>query len=273
MDLNKLTNGRYGQFLYNVHDKIIGRALEAYGEWAQDELDLLKHFIKPGDTVIDLGANIGTHSIAFANFVGTTGKVIAFEPQRIIYQCLSANIALNSLMNVWAHPYGVSDEPSLIRMPQVDYTSEQNFGSISLRETGNGEEVPIVRLDDFCQESCSLIKMDVEGMEIAALKGAERLINKYKPILYTENNNNDRSAELIKYIESLGYNIYWHLSPFFNAKNFKNKPENIFGNIMDINLLCSMNQVNGSSNCFFPATAEINTPELAFQKFQATLKT
>ncbi|MCM8530155.1 MAG: FkbM family methyltransferase [Lentisphaeraceae bacterium] len=271
MDLNKLTNGRYGQFLYNAHDKVIGRALEYYGEWAQDELDLLKHFIKPGNTVIDVGANIGTHTLAFANFVGDTGKVIAFEPQRLIYQCLSANIALNSLTNVWAYQYGVSNEPGLINMPEIDYTSEHNFGSISLKEENTGEETPIVCLDDFCKEACSLIKMDVEGMEIAALKGATSLISNYKPTLYIENNSNKNSTKLIGFIKSLGYNIYWHLSPFYNKSNYKNQAENVLGNIMDINLLCSPNQVNGSSNCFFPVSPEVNTPEKAFQKFQATL--
>ena len=266
MKLNKSTSARYGHMLYKAHDKIIGKALEHYGEWAQDELNLLQNFIKPGDTVVDIGANIGTHTLAFAAFTGPSGKVLAFEPQRLIFQCLAANVANNDLENVFTYPYGVGAEAGLMHVPEVDYNSEENFGSISLVEENVGEPVPIVALDDLC-DSCNLLKIDVEGMEIAVLQGATELIKNCRPVLYTENNNNEKSPALINYIRNLGYHVYWHLSPFYNAGNFKGNAKNIFGNILDINILCSALPINGTSNCFFAATDELNTPEKAFQRF------
>lgn len=103
MQLNKLINTRYGQMLINSNDTIIGRYLDLYGEWYQAELDLLKDYIQPGFYCLDIGANVGTHTLFFANIVGKEGRIYSFEPQRVIFQLLSANIALNDYLNVWTN--------------------------------------------------------------------------------------------------------------------------------------------------------------------------
>ena len=86
--------------MYNVNDAFIGRSLDLYGEWCDDELHILGQILKPGDVVVDAGANIGTHTVAFAQAVGPNGLVVAFEPQRLVHQSLCGNIALNGLTNV-----------------------------------------------------------------------------------------------------------------------------------------------------------------------------
>src|ERR1700759_4504087 len=88
---------RHGGFMFNRNDAYIGRSLDLYGEWCDFEIQLLSRFINPGDTVVDVGANIGTHTVAFANLVGAGGVVPAFEPQRRLFQMLSGNVALNAL--------------------------------------------------------------------------------------------------------------------------------------------------------------------------------
>lgn len=82
---------RYGPMTVPKEDAVIGRALALYGEWAQSEIDLIARFLKEGDTVLDVGACVGTHSLAFDNFVGTTGKVIAFEASPTNFALLSQN--------------------------------------------------------------------------------------------------------------------------------------------------------------------------------------
>lgn len=266
MELNKFVQARYGNYLFNVSDKFIGRSLTEYGEWAEDELQLLKPFLAPGDTVVDIGANIGTHTLGFAEFVGASGRVIAFEPQRLIYQCLCANLALNNLAHVWALQVGVSDRQATMSVPQVDYNFDGNFGGIALCESGNGEQVPIVCLDDYNLTVCRLIKIDVEGMEYQVLKGAHKTISALKPVLYVENNKSDRSDELITFIEQLGYKVYWHFSPFFSPTNFYNNPVNVFGdNVFDSNLLC-LNNADDSVVDFISA-ADAREPEEAFNLF------
>ena len=99
---NRLKTCRHGEMIFNVHDQHIGRSLDLYGEWAESELELLGLFIKPGDLVVDVGANIGTHTVFFAQRAGAAGQVYALEPQRIVFQSLCANLALNGLLNVRA---------------------------------------------------------------------------------------------------------------------------------------------------------------------------
>ena len=73
---------------------------------------------------------------------------------------------------------------------------------------------------------------------VAAPQGRQDLIAKFSPSLYVENDRADRSAELIRFIDSLGYAMFWHRPPLFNPQNFLKHPENVFGNIVSINMLC-----------------------------------
>ena len=75
---------KHGYLMYNTNDMYIGRSLDVYGEWCETELDLLSDYIKPGDTILDVGANIGTHSLFFANSVGEKGNDFHFGPQQQI---------------------------------------------------------------------------------------------------------------------------------------------------------------------------------------------
>lgn len=84
--------GRYGKISFFSSDLVIGRSLRTYGEWAENEIRFLLRSVHPGDTVLDVGANIGTHTLAFARAVGVSGKVWAFEPRPEIFRVLDANI-------------------------------------------------------------------------------------------------------------------------------------------------------------------------------------
>ena len=108
---------RHGTFLYNTRDRFIGRSLELYGEYAELELQLLLRLIKPGDIVIDAGANIGALSVPMAQRVGPDGWVLAAEPQRLVHQALCANVALNGLLNVVAHWCGLGASPGVAVVP------------------------------------------------------------------------------------------------------------------------------------------------------------
>src|SRR4029078_4119505 len=92
-----IKNCRHGLFMYSRNDNFVGRGLDLYGEWCDFELQLLRNYIKYGDTGIDGGAHIGTHALASGNMVGPTGIVHAFEPQRRLFGMLAGNVALNSL--------------------------------------------------------------------------------------------------------------------------------------------------------------------------------
>ena len=237
-NFNRLKDTRHGRMLYNINDVYIGRSLDLYGEYNEQEIGLLLQLIRPGITVVDVGANIGTHTVPFAKAVGESGGVVAFEPQRLVFQMLCANVALNSLSNVRAFQYAVGEEQDTIVVPQLDLTQPHNLGGVELGSHATGEQVAMIRLDDMELPVCHLLKIDVEGMELAVLKGGKELIERCKPVLYVENDRKEKGDELIRYIAALGYRMYWHRPLLFNPGNFFKQSENVFGNVASHNMLC-----------------------------------
>ena len=235
---------RHGPMIYNRHDQWVGRSLDIYGEYNEAEADFLHQIINSGHNVVEIGANIGSHTVGLAKKAGPKGTVIAFEAQAVVFQTLCANVALNGLLNVKTFHMAVGNENGTITVPQPDYAKPGNFGGVSLGMADRGEQVQIVRIDDLLTlESCRLMKIDVEGMEADVVRGAENTIQSLKPILYIENDRQDKSPELIDLIMSLGYSLYWHLPPLFNRDNFFAIEKNLFQNdkgapYLSINMLC-----------------------------------
>lgn len=247
---NHLKQCRYGTMLYNIHDIYMGKALELYGEYCQAEIDLFDLYIQPGNIVIDVGANLGCHTVYFARKVGRAGGVLAFEPQRIIYQTLCANMALNQFTNAWCECAALGEQTGNIIVPQLDVHRDINFGSLSLGQfqAGQGEQVPLHVLDRWQLPRCDFIKIDVEGMESAVLGGATRIIKQFKPVMFIENDRREKSKALIEQLLALDYSLYWACLPLYNPNNFFKNPENIYANTVSLNLLCIHNSKPQDTN-------------------------
>lgn len=235
-----IVNGRDGYFIVNRNDYYVGKALEIYGEFSAIEAKFLKDLLTPGDLIVEVGSNIGGHTIGLARHVGIRGKVFAFEPQRSCYALLQAQIALNGINNVFSFNEGVGSKAGKLWLPPLDYCKQGNFGGVSLIDepiTGY-EAVTISRLDDkFLETKISLLKVDVEGMEREVLEGAEQMLSHIKPLLYVENDRVEKSAALIDFILSRNYRLFWHIPPLFNPSNFFNVSHNIYGNVASFNML------------------------------------
>ena len=248
--LNHLVKYKHGYILFNKLDRYIGQAIKYYGEFSEGEYRVFANFCSKGDYVIDAGANIGYHTLSLAQLVGKVGKVFSFEPQRILFQILNANVALNSMINVHAYDYGLGVENTYTYIyDNVDYSKATNPGSISLEclmankeeNKSNLRKTKIVSLDNFYDEPrLKFIKIDVEGMEKDVLLGAKNTIKKYRPILYVENDRRDKSKELIELIQSYDYRLYWHVVPLVNFKdNYANNTNNVWNGIFaSLNMLC-----------------------------------
>ena len=236
---NCLIKGRYGYILFNKNDTYVGRAFEKYGEFSENEVALFRQICTRGDIVIDIGANIGAHTLAFSEFVGSTGRVYAYEPQRIVFQTLCANMAINSIQNVECCQMAVADKKGMIRIPDIRYDLPANHGGFQVKEAQTGIKTPIISIDDvFETPRLKLIKIDVEGMETQVISGARQTIGRFKPFLYVENDQVEKSRGLIETIQALDYRLFWHLPPLFNPDNFAKDPENIFQGIVSFNMLC-----------------------------------
>ncbi|HEY2134256.1 MAG TPA: FkbM family methyltransferase [Xanthobacteraceae bacterium] len=227
---------RHGTMIYLRQDAYVGRSFEEYGEYSEGEVDLFRQCLAPGDVALDVGANFGSHTIPMAKFVGPTGFVHAFEPQRILFQLTCGNIALNELDNVRVLPCAVGRKPGSTKIPQIDYGRRNNFGGIAVGGE-RGEDVEVVTLDGLRLPKIKFIKIDVEGMELEVLLGARETLARCRPILYVENDRVDKADALAARLLETGYRLWWHTPPLYNAENFLGNPLNVFGNILSFNML------------------------------------
>ena len=99
--------------------------------------------------------------------------------------------------------------------------------------------MPCRRLDDLVgEQEVGLMKVDVEGFELSALRGAEATIDRSRPVLYVENDRVENSDALIDWIRAKDYRMWWHVPPLYNPSNFFAEKENIYPGTRSINMVC-----------------------------------
>ena len=145
--------------------------------------------------IVDGGTNIGFFSIPVAHMTQDRNiKIIGFEPQRQLFQALGGSLALNGYRNVYLHKYGLGAAQGIAEMPEVDYSTDQDFGQVSLSDKStvkehswmNDRTVNITSIDSMNLPRLDFLKLDVEGYEAQALTGALNTIQKYRPWLWVE---------------------------------------------------------------------------------------
>lgn len=233
----RLAQGRLGSFLYQDNDQFIGRALEVYGEASEGELELLRQLVVPAGVVIEAGANIGTIAIPLARALGPQGRLILFEPQRLIFQMLCGNLALNEISNTEALHKAVGAMGGVTTIQSVGYGQRFNYGSAQVG-VADGEAVEMVTIDSLELSRLDLLIADVEGYEEALLIGAERTLMRCRPSLYLENNIREKSPALLARLFACGYQVWWHLPPMFYAGNGRGVTKDVFNGMLTVNILC-----------------------------------
>jgi FkbM family methyltransferase len=257
---------KYGRFSFPKADMYIGRSLEVYGQYCESEVDLFQQILRKGDIVVDAGANIGAFTVPISKMIGSEGMVYAFEPQPFLCSLLSLNLLANDCFNARALSIALGERAGKITVPNFNYGARNNFGGISFAaphpkiEAGTGAlGIAKMRLDDVIDvPALRLIKADVEGMELAFLKGAKKILKTHKPYLYLECDKVDAADALIGFLESLGYRCFWHISALFDEGNWKGCAENVFGNATCVNLLCVPDDTKVEK--FNPATDSTSHP-------------
>ena len=235
---NRLKKCRHGAFLYNENDSLVGRSLHEYGEFSEGEVDVFRKLIEPGQVVLDVGAGTGIHTAIMARLAGSNGAVLAFEPQRLSFQVLCANVALNSLTNVYARNVVVGLEGGRINVPTLDPTRRINFGAFSVKGHARGEPVGMLTIDALELSRCHFIRIDVGEMARDIVVGGERTLAKNKPVLYVNVAGLDGGRDLGKFISKFGYRLYWHRPPLFNPRNPDQNKEDVFNEATSMNMLC-----------------------------------
>ena len=140
-------------------------------QWEPNETWLLRKVLRPGDAFVDVGANIGYFTLLASRLVGASGSITAIDATPPTVDKLRGNIALNGLKNVTVHACAVAESAGTIR---IHRTHGANSGMNSMRPnaTGEGWDVPALPLSQILPKAAiRLIKMDVEGAELIALRG------------------------------------------------------------------------------------------------------
>ena len=234
----QLYETRAGRMLALRADRYITRSLELYGEYCPGERRLLEQLIRPGMTVVEVGANMGAHSVDMARACAP-GPFYAFEPQPRVFQILCANLALNDIANAYAHPIACGEAEGAAVVPLVDYARLGNFGALALAPAdAPGVKVRVRPIDGLGFPELGLLKIDVEGFEPQVLRGARQTIARCRPLIYVENDRAAQQQEVISLVAEMGYQLFWHTPALFDPDNFKGVQENVFGKTVSVNMLC-----------------------------------
>jgi FkbM family methyltransferase len=231
-----LVSTNQGTLLVNIHDHTVNSGGEHIGvgyqllsksEFDKVEVSTVVNLLNRrkqhyGDGVfaIDCGANIGVHTIEWAKSMYGWGEVISIEAQERIFYALAGNITINNCFNARAIWSAVGKYDGYIPVPKPDYFKPSSFGSLEIRKTenteyigqdidysvGNTQITPMINIDGLKLDRVDFIKIDIEGMEMEALEGAELTITTHKPQMLIERIKSDNNA-ITNFLLSKGYKI------------------------------------------------------------------
>lgn len=193
--------------------------LEEQRDWFEWDLRAVRQFVSPGDTVIDIGANLGVYALSLARCVGPAGRVIAFEPTSAVAELLRRSAALNhfSHLRVDGRAVGASSGTACLKLSDRPELNEivPTLGADAGPDPGEEvEQVSVISLDQWSAEqsdlaALSLIKIDAEGQEQAIIQGARQMLQQHSPlILYEVQNPSGNGFDNVQEFAQLGYQSY-----------------------------------------------------------------
>jgi FkbM family methyltransferase len=196
-----------GHFKFMSNDQYIGSTLRT-GLWWENAMHapmraIVEKHCKPGDIILDIGANVGTHSVAFSK-MAPEQQIHAFEPQADVCALLHANLDANNATNVQAHCFALGSTNQQARMDayKVD-ADEVNVGGIGIHSESTGELVDVRTLKSALNTDARVcaIKIDVEGYENEVFRGAAETIERDQPIILFE----DWTGQTNDYLHKIGF--------------------------------------------------------------------
>lgn len=215
----KLANNLYMRVSPSEH---IQQQLFWYGHYEKELGDLIRKLLKPGDVFLDIGANIGYFSLLAAKHE-PTANIVSFEPVSSVFKKLEENISLNMTKNVNALNLAVGERNE---EREIYISDQDNTGMSSFKKpenySGRTERVKVITIDEWFRSSAmptiDLIKLDVEGSELVAIKGMRETLNICKPLLAVEINPETLSQfhlmpeDIFQYLGELRFRSFLILS-------------------------------------------------------------
>lgn len=183
------------------------------GTYEQDLQRAIQDWVEPGYVIYDLGANIGYVSLLFARVTGSDGQVFAFEPLPANQERLQKNLALNNDLKVTLIPNAISDKNGSTTFMVHSSGGMGKLKDAAGREQGFANEISVqtIALDDFASTHPAphLVKIDIEGGEVLALRGMQSLLKNERPILFLELHGLEATAAAVDRLRASRYHINW----------------------------------------------------------------
>ncbi len=171
-------------------DRVVSLSLILNGVWEEYETELFKRNLRLGDTVIDVGANIGYHTLIAAEIVGNNGQVYAFEPDPKNFGILKRNVEVNGYKNVTLVNKALSNKNGVGKLFLSEEDNHGDFRIFGSDDDRKSVDIELIKLDSFFGSripKINVIKMDVQGAEALVFKGASRTLKSNKRLkVFTE---------------------------------------------------------------------------------------
>lgn len=228
----KSIGARYGAMLVPAADQVVCYSLCKYGEWAEHEIQSISNHINDGGVIIDVGANVGAQSLAYAARFPNS-RIISFEPQPLLYDLLVANTINNNYSNIEPQHAACSNGFDTVFIGPDYENFSHNYGSVGIRSSHaaaiSPTPVPVIRIDSIDTEPCvTFVKIDVEGMELEVIQGMAAVVIKDRPLIYFEASTIDAVLCIRNWLKVKHYELFWHETSAYNINNFNSDPENIW---------------------------------------------
>jgi FkbM family methyltransferase len=193
-------------------DRITPYVLQEQQDWFEDEIKFLRRLLRPGQQVLDIGANFGAYTLSMAQAVGPTGRVWAFEPASDTAELLAAGIEANRFTHVSVERCALSSASGSAEL-SLQPDPELNALVRGALAGGRTETVPVLTLDECLEghgwRDIDFVKMDAEGEEAAILRGGTHFFAQHSPLVqYEIKAGNDLHLGLVQAFTALGYASY-----------------------------------------------------------------
>jgi FkbM family methyltransferase len=226
-----------GMSLWLDPGDLVAKDIFRSGVWQPEVWEALRPSLGEGHVLIDVGAHIGYFTLKGAQNVGSTGRVVAFEPNPETLEVLRANLEASHAANVEVAPVAATDRESSLTFYAA---AHDNTGrsSLALLNAGDGSHQYNVRgrpidavLDELKIGRVDAIKIDVEGAEVQVLRGAAHTLRRFHPLIVTEVDTRQLRSlgaspeELASVLRDAGYNHARPLNPDFRDWEWRQVPE------------------------------------------------
>lgn len=192
------TDTRLGTIRYPSSDRVLGCCLEANGEWLEGEVEACARTLEPGDTVVEVGACVGLHALALSKHF----VVKAFEPEVRLRDSMLWNI------------------------------SHHHHGALTVHE-GDGTDIDALGL-----EGLHLIKVSIDHLAPAVLRGARDIISRHRPCLYLRSQSDETEGAVLNLLRDLDYRVWRHELQMHTVPNFKGNSTDPVPGVGVCNLIC-----------------------------------